>query len=186
MGFQKKLTYSKGPDSIKDDLIKSLDELDPLKKADVVFAIDTTGSMNDDMEVLKKEWVPALMKQFETFSDLQIGLLFYRDYNDDYYYKALPVKIFSFTKDLNKFSKNLGSVRIHGNEGGDKPEAVYEALYASMSYFDWRDDSQKKVILAGDAEPHPFPRGAKRISQEMVAALSEEKNIVLDCIILPE
>ena len=77
-------------------------------------------------------------------------------------------------------------MRIKGFEGGDKPEAVYEALYAGMSYFDWRENSKKKVILIGDAEPHSKPRGSKKISQEMVAALSEEKGIILDCIILPD
>ena len=181
-----RLTYSKGPDSITKDLIRSLDEIKSAPVADVVFAVDTTGSMNDDMDVLKKEWIPELIKQFAEFKDLQIGLLFYRDYNDDYHFKGLPVKPFAFTKDLTLFTKNLNSVRIRGMEGGDKPEAVYEALYASMTYFEWREDSVKKVILVGDAEPHSKPRGSKRISQEMVAALSEEKNITLDCIILPD
>ncbi len=181
-----RLTYSKGPDSITKDLIRSLDEIKSAPVADVVFAVDTTGSMNDDMDVLKKEWIPELIKQFAEFKDLQVGLLFYRDYNDDYHFKGLPVKPFAFTKDLTLFTKNLNSVRIRGMEGGDKPEAVYEALYASMTYFEWREDSVKKVILVGDAEPHSKPRGSKRISQEMVAALSEEKNITLDCIILPD
>ena len=181
-----KLIYSKGPESISDDLKKSVDEFKDCPLVDIVFAVDTTGSMDDDMEMLQKKWIPEFMNQYNEFSDLQAGLLFYRDYNDDYHFKNLPVKIFPFTKDLTVFTRNLNSVRIKGFEGGDKPEAVYEALYASMTYFDWRENSKKKVILIGDAEPHSSPRGSKKISQEMVAALSEEKDITLDCIILPD
>jgi hypothetical protein len=45
------------------------------------------------------------------------------------------VKFFDFTPDMNIFVKNLNAVVIHGNEGGDVPEAVYEALYSSISFF---------------------------------------------------
>ena len=138
------------------------------------------------MDTLKNEWVPKLFEQAKKFGDLRLGLLFYRDYNDSYSFKGLPVKYFDFTRYPQQFEKCLATAVIRGNEGGDVPEAVYEALYAALKYYDWRKDASKKIILIGDAEPHPSPRGSKKITQEYVTTLAAEKGIVLDCIIVPD
>ena len=142
--------------------------------------------MDDDIDVLRKEWIPRFVEQFALFTDLRIGLILYRDYNDDYLYKRLPVKRFDFTTNLTAFKRYLNGISIKGTEGGDIPEAVYEALYASIQYFDWRDDAQKRIILIGDAEPHPTPRGPVAITKETVTQLAQEKSISLDCIIVPD
>ncbi len=180
------LTFSDGPETLPADLLAAIDALDPTKKADVVFAIDTTGSMDDDIDILRTEWIPQFVEQFKEFADLRIGLLLYRDYNDDYLYKRLPVKFFDFTTNLTAFKRYLNGIVIKGTEGGDIPEAVYEALYASIQYYGWRDDAQKRIILIGDAEPHPSPRGPFAITQETVTELASQKEISLDCIIVPD
>ncbi len=177
--------YSKGPSNLAQEINSILNRLKSHFKVDVVFAIDTTGSMSDDMEALKNNWVPSLINQIGKFKSLRLGLLCYRDYSDDYNYNGLPVKFFDFTSDLEEFTENLNSISIRGNEGGDVPEAVYEALYASMNYYDWRSDAKKTIILIGDAEPHPTPKGTKNISRDMVYAMSSEKGIGIDCIIIP-
>lgn len=181
-----KMNFSKGPENLPDDIMKSLDEIEPKDKVDVVFAIDTTGSMKDDLEKLKKVWLPALKEKIKEFKDLRLGLLLYRDYGDSYSYKNLPVRIYDFTDDFDTFSKNILDVKILGKEGGDIPEAVYEALYASMEYYSWRNDAQRKIILIGDAEPHPRPRGLRAITKGLVADMSEKKDIKIDTIILPD
>lgn len=180
------LLYYSTVEKLTEDLLASVDRIMPHTKVDVVFAIDTTGSMKDDLDQLKKEWVPKLLEQVLEFEDIRLGLLFYRDFNDTYNYKGMPVKVFDFTRSTDQFKKNLNTVLIHGNEGGDIPEAVYEALYSSMVYYEWREDAQKKIILIGDAEPHPFPRGPKKISRETVMDLAKQKNVTLDCIIVPD
>ena len=98
----------------------------------------------------------------------------------------LPVKYFAFTNDVEVFVKNIKSVRIIGNEGGDIPEAVYEAIFASMEFYQWRTGASKKVILIGDAEPHPTPRRSKRYTKELVEKMSKEKNIEINAIITPD
>lgn len=52
------LTYSKGPETIVDDIMAALNNINPKNMVDVVFAIDATGSMKDDIEQLRKEWIP--------------------------------------------------------------------------------------------------------------------------------
>lgn len=179
------LYYSK-PENLVQDLLDSVERITPKTRADIVLAIDTTGSMKDDLEVLRKKWIPEFIEQAKEFEDLRIALLLYRDYNDSYNYKGLPVKFFDFTREPEKIKKQLDSVIIHGNEGGDIPEAVHEALFASINFYEWRNDAQRKIILLGDAEPHPKPRGPRKITQEKVMQLASEKGITLDCIIVPD
>ncbi len=180
------LLFYSNTKNLTKDLLASVDKISPKDKVDIVLAIDTTGSMKDDMEILRNEWVPKFIEQINTFEDLRIGFLFYRDYNDSYNYKGLPVKFFNFTNDPTLFVKQLNTVIIHGNEGGDVPEAVYEALFASINFYEWRKDATRKIILLGDAEPHPKPRGPRKISQEKVLELAKEKDITIDCIIVPD
>lgn len=179
------LTYSKGPQTLTKDLVKLMDSIEPKDKVDIVFAVDTTGSMRNDMKTLRAKWVPELRKQLREFKDIRMGLLCYRDYKDDYSLNGLPVKMFNFTSDVDTFVKYLNTPVIRGLEGGDVPEAVYEALYASIYFYKWRDDAQKVIILIGDAEPHRTPRGPKKITQKTVTEAANRKGIKLNCIIVP-
>ncbi len=180
------MIYSKGPETIVDDIMDVMKRIDPSQASDIVFAIDATGSMKDDIQKLKDEWLVALEEGLKDYTDVMIGLVFYRDYNDNFNYKGLPVKIYPFTKDFNVFVKNVRAIRIAGNEGGDIPEAVYEALYASMDFFAWREGASKTVILIGDAEPHPEPRRTKEYSRKLIEQMSKERNIEINAIITPD
>lgn len=180
-----KSVISKGPTTLPEDLRKMLSQIKIKADVDVVFAIDTTGSMRDDLLSLKTRWIPSLINQAKEFGSLRVGLVFYRDFLDDYNYKGLPVKIFDFTENIDEVSSNLNSITIRGNEGGDVPEAVYEALYASLTYFEWRPGADKNIILIGDAEPHPFPKGTKKISESDVMELAKSKDVKINTIIVP-
>lgn len=180
------MVYSKGPETLPDDIMAALDRIKNKARADVVFAIDTTGSMKDDIDKLRKEWIPQMVDKVSEFNSLRIGLLLYRDYGDTYNWMNLPVKKFEFTENVQNLKKNLSSFYIHGTEGGDIPEAVYEALFASLEYYRWRDDAERKIILIGDAEPHPKPRGSGKYSKDLVAELSEKKGVMIDAIIVPD
>ena len=182
------VVYSKGPESIVEDVMKAFSELPKDKPVDVVFAIDATGSMWDDIERLQKELVPSLTESLKERQDVQLGLLFYRDFTDNFKYINLPVQIMPFTKNENYFFQKLNTMKIPKGTGlgGDIPEAVYEALYASMKYFKWRNDSEKKIILIGDAQPHESPRGIYGVSKETVEKLSSAMNVTIDAIITPD
>ena len=180
------MIYSKGPETIIEDIMNSIKMINHKDKADIVFAIDATGSMKDDIQKLKEKWLPALVEGLKEFNDVRLGLVFYRDYGDNFFANGLPVKYYDFTSDVQAFVKNVRSLRIIGSEGGDIPEAVYEALYASMEFFKWRADASKKVILIGDAEPHSVPRKTGKYSKQLIEKLSKEKQIEINAIITPD
>ena len=180
------LCYSRGPDTLVDDIMDSLARISPKQKVDVIFAIDTTGSMKDDVQKLREDWIPRLIASLKDYGNLRIGLLLYRDYGDTYRLMGLPVKRFEFTDKIEVFTKNLNNFVIYGNEGGDIPEAVYEALYASLAFYKWRIDATRKIILIGDAEPHPSPRGTGKYTKELVAQTAKAKGVVIDAIIVPD
>lgn len=180
------LIYSKGPETITEDIFKCLEKIDPNQPLDLVFVIDATGSMKNDIDTLKSELVPALIERMSGFELIRYGLLFYRDYADNFRYKELPVKFSDFTYDLEEFNKNLNALVIKGKEGGDVPEAVYEALYAAVNFYTYRENAYRKVILIGDAEPHPTPRGSRRYSKDFVSKEIKKTGAHVDAILLPE
>jgi len=180
------IIYSKGPETIIDDIRGLLTDIKDKNNLDIVFAIDATGSMKNDLAKLKTDMQPLLAELFGETPGTRVGLLFYRDYGDTFKYMDLPVKVFPFTSNFTSFSKNLNSVRIYGKEGGDIPEAVYEAMYASCEFYSWRNSAQKKIILIGDAEPHPSPRGSGKYSKDYVMSIAEDRKIKIHSILLPK
>lgn len=184
--FSDDIIYSKGPETIIEDIRGLLADIEDKDNLDLVFAIDATGSMKNDLDKLKIDMYPLLTELFGNTPGARVGLLFYRDYGDTFKYMDLPVKVFPFTSNFTSFSKNLNSIRIYGKEGGDIPEAVYEAMYASCEFYSWRNTAQKKIILIGDAEPHPTPRGIGRYSKDYVMGIAESRKIKIHSILLPK
>ncbi|MBA7536287.1 hypothetical protein ES705_28550 [subsurface metagenome] len=162
-----------------EDLIKKIDQVLGEAKGsslDLVLALDTSRSMKNDMPHLRKQIVPLISKHSSRFSNYRLGLLFYRDYFEEYLVKPFP-----FVTSLEDIQKSIDLVRVAG--GRDIPEAVFEALYNSIHYYNWRAES-RLIILIGDAPPHPRPRG--KITPEMVYADAEAAGITINTIILPQ
>lgn len=167
--------YSTGEDDLPKKIAEVLDSIVG-PELDLVLALDTTDSMTNDMPGLRKELVPLVREHTARFTHFRVGLLLYRDYFDEYLNKALP-----FTDSLETLQKMVDSVRVAG--GRDLPEAIYEALYAGITGYEWKAAS-RLILLVGDAPPHPRPRG--RVTPEMVMEGAHEKGIRITTIILPQ
>jgi len=162
----------------KEDMVDKIgDVLDSMKgkSLDLVLALDTTASMHDDMPPLKRRIVPLLKEHLSKFERYRVGLLFYKDYMDEYLYKTFP-----FTDNLTLIQRYINGIAVRG--GRDIPEAVYEALYAGIHGYKWKAD-EREIILIGDAPPHPRPRG--KVTKEMVFNDANKYDIRINTIILP-
>jgi uncharacterized protein YnzC (UPF0291/DUF896 family) len=117
-------------------------------RIDVVFAVDTTGSMGGLLDGAKRTvWsIASHIKDIDPQADLHVGLVAYRDLGDEY-----VTKDFSLTGDLDAVFAELSSYYAGG--GGDVPEDVDAALYDAVHKMQWRDGAKKMIFLVGDAPP---------------------------------
>lgn len=112
----------------------------------VLFLMDTTGSMQDEIDRLKSS-VDSVARRIGDLADLEFALTLYRDRGDEYVTRTT-----GFTGDVAAFRDTLAQVRAEG--GGDKPEDLGAALAEALDKPAWRDDAVKLVFLVADAAPH--------------------------------
>ena len=140
-------------------------------KINIAFVIDATGSMGDEISYLQAELYDVIertKKQFPS-SDLAIGSVFYRDAGDKYL-----VKNFDFTTKIPNVISFIKEQSADG--GGDYPEAVIEALEASIENMNWDDDARSKLLfLLLDAPPHYSDENV--IKLQKLAKKAAEKGI---------
>ncbi|HEY2925485.1 VWA domain-containing protein [Piscinibacter sp.] len=118
-------------------------------RLDLVFLVDATGSMGDEIAKLKASMhaVAQQISQLPGQPDTCYGLVAYRDRGD-----AFLTRSHDFTDDLGAFRQQLA--RVHAAGGGDTPEALNEALHEVVHGLSWRRDAARLVVLVADAPPH--------------------------------
>ncbi len=118
-------------------------------RLDLVFLVDATGSMGDEIAKLKHS-MQAMARQIAQLPaqpDICWGLVAYRDRGD-----AFITRSHDFTHNLAAFQDVLAKVQASG--GGDTPEALNEALHEVVHGLSWRADATRLVVLVADAPPH--------------------------------
>ncbi|HEX8063042.1 MAG TPA: VWA domain-containing protein [Allosphingosinicella sp.] len=120
----------------------------PVRKFDLLLAIDTTGSMGDEIAYLKSELrtILADIRRSHPGLDIRVGLVAYKDEGDEYVTRTYP-----FVSSLDSMQANLQAQYAGG--GGDYPEAMDLALARAVAQ-DWRPDAVKSLLLVADAPPH--------------------------------
>lgn len=123
-------------------------------KIDLAFCIDTTGSMQSEIDVVKTKTkeIVAKLSGSKPSPEIRVGLVAYHDRGDDY-----VTKVFQFSGDVDQVVKDISSLQANG--GGDEPEAVNEALHAAVHDLQWSADKKavKLLFLIGDAGPKGYP-----------------------------
>ncbi|WP_436792559.1 vWA domain-containing protein [Actinospongicola halichondriae] len=141
-------------------------EHDRAVRLDVLFLVDATGSMGDEIERLKANMVGVAEKIAESDADpdVRFGLTSYRDTTDDYVARTVD-----FTSDVGSFVESLRGLVADG--GGDTPEALNEAFAQAVSEPRWRTDEDviRLVFLIADAPPH-IGRGTSYVDSIAAAA----------------
>lgn len=124
-----------------------------IPRIDVVFMIDSTSSMADEIQMVKDNIRNIIndISQAQPAPDVRYGIVTYRDRNDEYVTKSWP-----FTRDVSAISQALSSIVAAG--GGDKPESVSEALHVTLHNMEWDSQARSKIVfLIGDAGPNNYP-----------------------------
>lgn len=137
-------------------------------RLDLVFLVDATGSMGDEIGKLKASLrsIADEVAGLPSRPDLCFALVAYRDKGD-----AFVLRSHDFTNDLGAFQRVLD--RLQADGGGDEPEAMNEALHATVHRLAWRGDgATRMVLLLADAPPH-LDYGGPQYDQDMQAALGK-------------
>ena len=117
---------------------------------DVLFLLDSTGSMEDEIHQLKItiDEVARRIHQLPGDVDVRLGMTLYRDEFDEFL-----TRTFDLTSDIDAFAEALSAVVAYG--GDDYPEALDEALADALSKPSWRSPSEtvQLVFLVADAPP---------------------------------
>lgn len=107
--------------------------------ADIVFVLDCSGSMQDNIDAVRdnlNEFADTLIAKGY---DYQIGVVTFSTTVDD---------VWDFTNDVEQVKSNLSSIVLWGGVE-DSPAALYEATELS-----WRPGSKRNIIWITD-EPYP-------------------------------
>ena len=143
------------------------------KTLEMVFVLDTTGSMGGLLDGAKQKiWsiVNDVMQQRER-PRVKIGLVAYRDNGDSYVTQVTPL-----SEDLDKIYSVLMEFEAGG--GGDTPENVRRALAEGVEKTGWtrqNRDVAQILFLVGDAPPQNYAQEpdvlattAKAVKQNMI------------------
>jgi Mg-chelatase subunit ChlD len=146
---------------------------DNKKTLEMVFVLDTTGSMGGLIEGAKtKIWsIVNDVMQRKDRPNVKIGLVAYRDNGDAYVTQVTPL-----TDDLDKIYSTLMDFKAQG--GGDTPENVRRALAEGVDKTGWAKANQNTaqiIFLVGDAPPQNYEQEpdvlvttAKAVSKNMI------------------
>jgi Mg-chelatase subunit ChlD len=145
-------------------------------EVDIAVVLDVTRSMSPYFDAVRMLLLPILQQMTTEFKSFRIGIVFYKDYYEEF----LNI-VFPFTTEFSALQSNINNIKIGG--GGDIPEAVIEALHAGATKLSW-EATRRIMILIGDAPPHSQPRGS--ITKEIVDNEVAQRKIELHAIILPQ
>lgn len=138
---------------------------------DLMFTVDATGSMSDEIQYLKSELENIITRIDSSITSKRIALTFYRDVNDDFL-----VRDFDFSSNIKDVKKNL--LKQHANGGGDYEEAVEVALEKSLA-MSWRDNATARLMfLLLDAPPHLNDENVKMIKNQIKEAKKKGIKII--------
>ena len=120
-------------------------------RIEVVFVLDTTGSMSGLISAAKEKiWAIAnTLATTKPAPDIRMGLVAYRDRKDAY-----VTQVTDLTDDLDAVYTKLMAFRAQG--GGDTPESVNQALNEAVTKIKWSaaDKTYRVIFLVGDCPPH--------------------------------
>jgi uncharacterized protein YegL len=120
-------------------------------RLDVVFLLDATGSMGDEIDAVKEK-IQEMIAQIavgDPAPDVRFGIVAYRDRGDEY-----VTAVYELTRDIDRIIENLGQIQASG--GGDYPESLNEALHTAIHDVSWEFGGgvSRLVFLIADAPPH--------------------------------
>jgi Mg-chelatase subunit ChlD len=118
-----------------------------IRDLDLVFVIDTTGSMRHELADMQANLIGVINILNRLSSSLRIGVVAYKDRGERYITRDFPLRPMEGA-DVGQILDFVRGLEASG--GGDDPEPVDLALQVAID-MQWRADAQGRIIVIGDA-----------------------------------
>jgi hypothetical protein len=134
----------------------------PSKILDIMFMIDATGSMGDEMRYISDELNDVISRVKRTQQQMltvRVSNNVYRDKGDDYVVRSFP-----FTENISVALSQLNEQSAGG--GGDYEEAVEEGFDDAINKHEWSSSAVARLMFfVLDAPPHLTNDNIKKIQE---------------------
>ena len=153
------------------DIARTLAEASVTKKVDVVFVLDETASMTDNIRGIRA-YVDFLFEAFEREGhDATFGLVTFTD----------ETRKYGRTDDLGTFKNWLFKIGVDG--GGDIAEAGLDGLMTAVTETKFRKGAQRFIVLASDGAFHDADyNGKSAYSLDQVIETLQNAQVRVDVI----
>ncbi len=153
------------------DIARTLADATTMQKVDVVFVLDETESMRDNIRGIRA-YVDFLFEAFDRDGrDATFGLVTFTD----------TARKIGQTDDLGTFKNWLFHIGVDG--GGDITEAGLDALMAAVNEMKFRNGAQRFIVLASDAAFHDADYNGRSVySLDQVIEVLQHERIRVDVI----
>jgi Mg-chelatase subunit ChlD len=174
-------TTSSGQSSyvlMMNELARNVAEAAVAPEVDLVFIIDKTASMEDNIRGIRA-YVHLFFEHMErTGHNTAVGLVTFADAT-----KEKP-KARGLTTDHNKFRNWLHKIEVEG--GADLAEAGLDALMIALTRIKYRQGAQRFFVLASDGSFHDADYdGRSEYSLDQVIEALQQERVRVDVIGLP-
>lgn len=164
--------FAKNSKMVAQTIVSILDK-HTVEKTDVVLLIDKTGSMDDDIENVKKS-ATKIITELKKFKNIQLGWGAYGDKNDE---PANWFELHKLSADLDNSLNNIQSLTVGG--GGDLPESVNDAIWKTIDEINWRPDARKMILVIGDAHSLEPPYADKSMEDVVKKCIARAVHVNL-------
>lgn len=164
-------TPSKLPDSLDSNDFKALYQsvVSKQQKADIVFVLDCTGSMQGEINAVRDaiaDFVDTIEAQGVR---ARVGLIEFRDRLIREEHRVITFDGQPFTNDPKLFRQQIAHLHAHG--GGDEPESSLDAVMLALQQ-PFAPEANKVIVLVTDAPPH-IPDAETKSIEDVVRKMHE-------------
>ena len=157
------------------ELARNLTDAATVQEVDLVFIIDKTGSMEDNVRGIRA-YIDLFFEHFtRSGHNAAFGLVTFADT------MTKKPKVQGVTTDHGKFKNWLYKIKFEG--GGDLAESGLDALMAALHKIKFRGNAQRFFVLASDGAFHDADYdGRSEYSQDEVIETLQRQDVRVDVI----
>jgi len=150
------------PDTFARSIAARAEALQGKRKADIMFVLDCTGSMQGEIDAIK-DAITAFADTIESEGvRVRVGLIEFRDRLIGEEPRLLTFAGQPFTNDPAAFRREVSALRATG--GGDEPESSLDAVMLALRQ-PFAPDANKVIVLVTDASPHVPDKDTRNIEE---------------------